>query len=46
MVGPEERGKPERFGGLRDRQLVGVTGTLLRFNECPEVHERQTVRSG
>ena len=45
MVGPEERGKPERFRGLRDRKLVGVTGALLRFNEYPKVHERQTMRA-
>ena len=45
MIGPEERRKPQRFGGLRDRQLVGVTGTLLRFNEYPKVHERQTMPS-
>src|ERR1700728_431002 len=45
MIGPEERRKSERFGGLRDRQLVGVAGALLRFNEYPKVHERQTMPS-
>ena len=43
MVGPEERGKSQRFGGLGDAKLVGVTGALLRFNEYPKVHERQSM---
>jgi hypothetical protein len=46
MVGPEERGKPQCFRRLRDRKLVGVTGALLRFNEYPKVHERQTMPRG
>jgi hypothetical protein len=29
---------------LRDRELVGVTGALLRFNEYPKVHERHIRR--
>jgi hypothetical protein len=41
MVGAEECGKSQRFGGLRDGKLVGVTGALLRLNEYPKVHERQ-----
>jgi hypothetical protein len=42
VVGPEESGEAQRFGGLGDGELVGVTGALLRFNEYPKIHERQT----
>ena len=38
VVGTEERGKSQRFRRSRDRELVGVTGALLRFNEYPKVH--------
>ena len=44
MVGPEERGKAQRFGGLCDGELVGVGGALLRFDEYPEVHDRHIRR--
>ena len=46
MVGAEERRVPGGLRGAGDRQLVGVGGALLGFDEDPEIHERQRRRLG
>ena len=46
VVGAEERGVAEFFGLLGHRELVGVGGALLGFDEDTEVHAAQLRTDG
>ena len=41
VIRPKERRIAQRLCGMGDRELIGVGGTLLGFDEDAEIHGRQ-----